>query len=630
MPIKQRWTIPNDYSETETQWRIVTMCVPDTRQWRGVVTGAIYNLTRGRHWDETTGIIKVAQVIGQRIFGSMKMDCNNDFGRLADALEAINNKTPELKTLEEILTDMGASSVTDLADLTRILSWVGDMFPGLIPHMPVSQWLAMITGWRRHRETMGQFTAMNASLRGLALAETGETGVEIIDEVTDSIWATLDTIISTAASAGDLLAGLGILGQLFLGLLDGYESDDPDNEAKLRALVNVTLEQGGFMATQTNTQIVTCSGGAGLSACSGTGVGSTWVPDETPTDSPIDGTDYGLPAPGAFPSDFDNQGQYQEYKCKASNAMYFEVGETLFNLYDVKNNSLDSTTISTTISGIAGWLNMVSGGVIAKTRQINQTFQEVLGGWLADALGVKIFQDAAPDDLDVFLDLRLAWLNDKQNVVCAMWNSEGVSECRAALLVLIDGYLSGLSYPADVDTFARGACSDFLSNHYLGNLFSLDETYDAFTDTSAIDCAVCSDYIYPTGTCSTTHTEDNNSADGDGQRDDLWAGPYPYASWSCVFDTPLVINADMTIGVYYRLLSGPYHNWRIYVTVNSIEYDLGGADYEYTAGRWAGNPIDNALIGQTLTAVRFRSYDSGLGPNPLHEIDGLRVGGYVP
>ena len=81
--------IPDDWNGED--WCFQVLCVPDSRLWRGVVNGVIYDLARGRTWDADTGSITDAQEVGREIFNSMS-NCNEGLVNIASALENIAAK----------------------------------------------------------------------------------------------------------------------------------------------------------------------------------------------------------------------------------------------------------------------------------------------------------------------------------------------------------------------------------------------------------------------------------------------------------------------------------------------------------------------------------------------------------
>jgi len=69
------------YIPDPTKWDgesycLMTICVPNTDDWIGIVRGKIWELARGRHWNGQTGSIKGAQAVGRLIYKSLCMNCD--------------------------------------------------------------------------------------------------------------------------------------------------------------------------------------------------------------------------------------------------------------------------------------------------------------------------------------------------------------------------------------------------------------------------------------------------------------------------------------------------------------------------------------------------------------------------
>lgn len=63
--------IPSDWKEDQDGYALVFFCLPNSRAWRGLITGIIESLTFGWSWNEKTGRIKDVQAIGREIFETM-------------------------------------------------------------------------------------------------------------------------------------------------------------------------------------------------------------------------------------------------------------------------------------------------------------------------------------------------------------------------------------------------------------------------------------------------------------------------------------------------------------------------------------------------------------------------------
>lgn len=85
--------IPDDWQEADDGYILGLVCIPNSQMWRSLVRGKIQELTRGRVWDEQTGIIKQAQAVGWAIYDSF-MTCKLD--DLVLAVENIGNFNEKL------------------------------------------------------------------------------------------------------------------------------------------------------------------------------------------------------------------------------------------------------------------------------------------------------------------------------------------------------------------------------------------------------------------------------------------------------------------------------------------------------------------------------------------------------
>lgn len=68
---QNKWTIPSDWVEDTDGYMCYMLCVPNSRQWRGVFDGRISDLSYGRNWNKLTGNIKDNQEVARGIFESM-------------------------------------------------------------------------------------------------------------------------------------------------------------------------------------------------------------------------------------------------------------------------------------------------------------------------------------------------------------------------------------------------------------------------------------------------------------------------------------------------------------------------------------------------------------------------------
>lgn len=92
---KSQLIIPQNWNGED--WAMVMMCVPDDPDWLAAVSGSVYSLTRGRTWDESTGVITDTQSIARDIWESLEMICSTEIANairyMADTLAASNNNS---------------------------------------------------------------------------------------------------------------------------------------------------------------------------------------------------------------------------------------------------------------------------------------------------------------------------------------------------------------------------------------------------------------------------------------------------------------------------------------------------------------------------------------------------------
>lgn len=716
-----RWVIPDDYIEGQTEWRIVMMCVPDCRGWRSVVSGAIYNLTRGRYWDESTGIILVAQDIARRIFGSLRMDCYGDFTRMADALEDIReimgpldpehnmltfmqelqalggsvaagdtimvslqkmiDRMPTDMTLGELVAQLETANDPNFKDFLELLTYLQQLFPNL-PNLPFAglfQLIGLLFN-ARHKHTHSTAMVLQAQhlwgIQNALTAYQGDTENEQADAVSE-LWETLQntpwltTVIGAlvdpspagevAFSAKVVAAATQVWARVttwWTSFRDSYinQIEEPvpvstvtgqlaEIAARLQNLdlgtsegglgdvsgiINALLEinqsvEEDMSITQQNTQTVNCSGGGAAGFQCGCPVGTGFVPDENPTGSAADTPVYTLPGTGYYPPGFSSVSEYTDYKCKAANSLFLNLTEGIYQVSEIENTDLLGVNATNTIANVMNYLRGLEGGMFGWIANKAVTLQEAVIGWIGDPLGLFVYAGEPTEGINALRDIRLDMLSDRQTVVCAMYNAFSESEARTELLAIIDGYFSGHSYSQTVEDWVTDIITALLTNAVLSPLFVEDSSFAAYDDDTAIDCLLCSDYIYPTGTCTASAGAGYAPENGQGDNDGVETNPMPEDSyWQIVFDTPIAIVADMTLEVWNRLVGGTYQSFTVRAMVGGVAYDIY-TDHDQSNGEWRGANL-NAYIGQSLTGAQLYGANE-IAQSPTFAVDGCRVGG---
>lgn len=502
MPIKNRWSIPDDYDPDTTQWIFVGMCIPNTRMWRGIISGSIYNLTRGRYWDESTGVIVDAQEIGRAIFGSLTMDCNNNWERIATAMESIDSKTPGLLTLQEFITDLGNSTIGDVSAWIEFLTAVTGLLPNIDIRMSPVEWVRFVTDYLWKRNMLAAVKDLVTTEKIENLIESGETvaeGVEAIDGWVDDIADWAEVLLSGANVGADFLAAYAAIRSLYTG--DG--SNEDSELRNVNRLVNDVFVEGDTMSVNvSNFQNVNC-GGSGLGPCGG---GTGFIADQNPSGSSIDDPGYTLPDAGEGdppPIGWDTWGGedgYLAYKCKASNALVLGFAERMYQLSDMANEGASRETAMLTTQTIEMAIRAIDQSYIELasispaplfTNDVDNPILVATRSWVAQKLTDVFYPTDQTSDLSIFASLRLDWLQDRESRVCDLFSSETTSEALQSILDAVDGYFSGYSESASVKSWARDIIEANVLHSWLNQLFKKNDTVDGYTDATAIDCGVC-------------------------------------------------------------------------------------------------------------------------------------------
>lgn len=630
MASTKKWLIPNDYSELDTEWLHVVLCVPNTRGWRGVVSGAVYNLTRGRFWDEQTGIITVAQNIGLRIFESMTMDCNNDFGRMADSLESLDAKFPSVVTLTEFM-----DALADAETIEAISEWLGlgTALANIMPHLQMrltpADWVKLFFEMRWRRSVASSADGIEKWLRTLAMVETGETGAEVAEAVDG--W--LDNITDWA---GLVIQGGGLFAQAAsaFALLQGwFSSDGGDEDEALRNINRVYTEvfvEGDSMAVNVNNQqTVNCGSSGGSAGCGDFGsVG--FIPDQSPGGTSLDSPGYDPADPLSvdnFPAEFSDFSSWKSYKCKAANAMVLNLAEALYIVSDLRNREVNETTHSLMVQSVAGILTSLDFMFGAGWLYTSQ-FYTALVTWEAETITDYLYGVPDTTPFNIFSALRLEILNNREDWVCGIYSADSTGDIEAFLVGEANTFITASSYSTEVKAWAVGVFGDMLSSYWLGIPFKLYDNIDGYSDAGAVDCGlVCEGYLYLEGVCTCSGGPSLLPENGDGERDGVTTGDIDTDGWwKCVFSTPVTIVDGMFVQAYMEQTAGTYANWQVWVTIDGSIITIRQLN-TIRITDWEGGSL-SAYAGQELEDITVVVGDPGPGQDPNFIIDGVRLGGF--
>jgi hypothetical protein len=133
-------------------------------------------------------------------------------------------------------------------------------------------------------------------------------------------------------------------------------------------------------------------------------------------------------------------------------------------------------------------------------------------------------------------------------------------------------------------------------------------------------------YWYPVGT-NTCEPTVSNCAQGDGQPDGVWAGPWEIGYHQVEF-TPQYVLDTTEIGTYWQTHSGAYGNLYMDAELNGVWQTVGTSlsQSQGAPGRWESTDI-GAYAGQWLTGLRFGFSSSTAGHQ--FKVDGYRLGDFL-
>lgn len=171
LPIPDDWISPDDYS-------IMLVCVPNSVQWRAIVKGAIYELTRGRKWDEKTGSIKDTQIISKEIWESVCMATCEDIlavlTRIADNMDGGSSQRYTMAEMTQALSEIGGGfDISDFTDILEFITVLTSKLPSLQHTWSVTDLISMAFQSRYRASHLNYLEDIALSQRGINLATGG-------------------------------------------------------------------------------------------------------------------------------------------------------------------------------------------------------------------------------------------------------------------------------------------------------------------------------------------------------------------------------------------------------------------------------------------------------------------------
>lgn len=223
------------------------------------------------------------------------------------------------------------------------------------------------------------------------------------------------------------------------------------------------------------------------------GCGCT-IPPDTIIDPPT-APDLGSPATDPPPNGFDTWGEYQTYKCKAANKLVDDLISTINNL----------TSVPGVVAGLsAGLAYMIVQAALFATGSA-AIAEGLIALGLASASGVAIaisalvalvvFSAAA---LAYFLDVASNLGDNKEAIVCGLFNARSVEEALTVIQLAVDDAFVGIVGPVEgASDLMNKAIMAFMGTAVLNSLF--EDTPGVSDYVGSVSCFVCGGDIYREG-----------------------------------------------------------------------------------------------------------------------------------
>jgi hypothetical protein len=320
-------------------------------------------------------------------------DLTQDVGRIATALESIDSKTPELVTLQDVLDDLGNSTLGTLVPYIEAFLALSDLLPNIDLQLPIHQIIPMFFDMYWKHKVAKALEGMAWSEKIENIIEGGETiaaGVEAIDDAYIDNTTDLISLFLGGLSSGSLAV------IAFRNLLDLFTAPGADEDPDLRTIVRVynSVFVDGDALTVKNYIDACCSGGSG---------------GQSPDAPPIDYTDDGTTPPDGF----DDYPSYTDHKCNAAHQFLSDVRADLSWLETADIAALTATGLGAAL--------LVPGVNVAALLALLLLFV---------SLGVMISEINAVEQ----------WLVDnEQDVLCAIVTGATPTESYTELESLITG-----------------------------------------------------------------------------------------------------------------------------------------------------------------------------------------------
>lgn len=257
--------------------------------------------------------------------------------------------------------------------------------------------------------------------------------------------------------------------------------------------------------------------------------------------------------------------------------------------------------------------------VTATAFSVNQ-FQRYLAKYIT-ALAVDAMTSINPFDTlqnDPTFDDMIEYFNtNREDIICGLYTALNAGAASTVFDDAIAAYLATTGLDADRIVYVQTALDGIISGEgaFVGLLFTQDSDILSWPTTTVCDgCGWVdpgdewtyddvNDWWYIYGNCS-SDTPVGNEQEGDGEPDEIIAGPYT-AHYHQVEFSGRTINADALLQVNWGSASGGRGNWYMKIKVDGNWVQIGNASYSSRSMGWEQRSIPADYVGGTLTGVRF-------------------------
>lgn len=394
-------------------------------------------------------LTKLTAVMAGEEFEGVDYSTNGNIARVATALESLNEKTPELITLQDLLDDLSgnpfSAALSEFVPIFELLTVLGNLFPSLKFKVNATELFMKIFehfSWKS--PILGLLTTMNVSLAGMALGALGSGAASFMQLLGTGSENAAKLWYNTINGAGNFFGWWDSLYDWWNGT-GGTPPADEEKSMIAKVYNDVFVEGSNLNVHVANN--VSCGCGCG---------GSGFVEPEAPI---IGGT-----APDGY--EWPATGEVDEYECKAAHFVYGQILDitTQFRDDDVDDYAalpivaLGALVTAFLASGPIGWTIGISATIIS-----------------------YLVVSTAVDFANIVAQLT----SNKDAIICAIIGKEPAD-------AEID-FLAEMSLGA----VEEGILSIFMTNHLMNLLIVKEAAFYDEIMAQTVDCVACPEPCVP-------------------------------------------------------------------------------------------------------------------------------------